>query len=117
MDVLILPTALSPEDQVLYNRIDSRMKTLTRVVVKTLEGVNVSVPVKYRHALELRYDQPIYHYTTRSTENIRTLWVLCDELTQLYDMASNLQNEEANRSLRGQVLDFKVHVLSLLHMA
>ena len=97
------------QDAMLYNRISKKVELLARIAFKSTSHVKVRVPNNARHLIDgLLEDQTHITYPTSSTLMKSTLRGICDEIPQLYDMASKVENEELRHTLTSDISDLQV---------
>ena len=103
------------QDAMLYNRISKKVELLARIAYKSTSHVQVRVPNNAKHLIDgLLEGQTHITYPTSSTLMKSTLWGICDEIPQLYDMTSKVENEEVRACLIEDIVTLQTCVRNAL---
>ena len=103
------------QDAMLYNRISKKVELLARIAYKSTSHVKVAIPNNAKHLIDnLLEGQTHLTYPTRSTEIRSQLRGICDEIPQLYDMTSKVENEEVRACLIEDIVTLQTCVRNAL---
>lgn len=108
---------LDPEDNILYQRVSLKTKNLARYAIKTLEGINVKVPLNVRKKANIIIEQKEIHYEPRPEESLVVFWNIIEGFHELRTLAFRINNKKVRIKLLKEIHSWEALVLDPLHQA
>lgn len=103
---------LNCEDRRLYETIDRKLSIYKRAFRRTLHGVTIKVPPKYREGLSLRPDQSHYHYNAKQEHLAGAIHNLVGDVHVLKLMAIQIEDHELSETVIKVLRDFEEELLA-----